>query len=192
MSSFLKRNVSKITNSLGFTGDFMSKQGLPYLLLAVALACMIASLVIPFYVDSTGASSGIYGSGKDCLGFMGMECDVIHAFPIVSIILLALVLILMPSKSGRITLFNKRISITIPIVMFLAMVFTVITFATQLGMPLNGVSLAEQAKNSTITTTFKDGMALSATAMALVVLVCLMQTDVFRKYVSKGRIPGLG
>lgn len=175
-----------------FTGDHVSKDGITYFFLIISFALMVASMCIPYYVDSTGTSSGVYGSGKDCLGFPGMQCDVIHTFPVLTTVFVGMTILFMSThvsipylskmvlKTG-VSKLEKMLTgfgITIPVLLFMAMIFIVVTLGTQLGMPLNGSSLSDQAKNSSNTTTFKDGMALTATATALIIVCFLMQTQV--------------
>jgi hypothetical protein len=184
---------------LNMIGTYISKQSIVYLLLTLSFTLLVASISIPYYTDSTGASSGVYWSGKDCLGFTGMNCDVIHVFPVLTIIFVCLTLLFMTSHVN-IPLLSKipvplRIKtsvakmkkastvfgLSIPIVLPLAVLFAVITLATQLGMSLGGTSLADQAKNSSNTTTFKDGMALSASGVALVIFAFLIQIEAVAK-----------
>lgn len=189
--------MTSIKQALGLimTGSETSKTAISYVLLTLAFALLVASICIPYYTDSTGMSSGVYGSGKDCLGFSGIDCDTMHTFPVLTIIFVGFTLLFMtshvnlpllsripvPSKLkmsvSKLEKASTVFGMTVPIVLPLATLFGIVTLATQLGMPLMGVSLADQAKNSSSTTTFKDGMALSATGVALIIFVFLMQIE---------------
>jgi hypothetical protein len=184
--------LRKIRDTLSSTGISLSSNPMVYVMLIIAVVLTIASMLVPYYTDSTGASSGVYGSGKDCLGYSGQDCMTMHALPIVTILFGVLTILFMAnipiltSTSGVKKLGEKIpvIGITIIPVLFLAMIFSVITLGTQLGMPLSGVSLADQAKNSSNTTTFKDGMALSAASTALFVFVFIIKTGIISSIAS--------
>jgi hypothetical protein len=175
-------------------GEYVSRQGTVYALLLVAFSLLVASICVPYYTDSTGSSSGVYGSGKDCLGFLGMNCDVVHVMPVLTILFTGLTLLLMTSRvtfpflSKRLPMRMKNIGKSIDgfaaailPCFVLATVFAVVTLGTQLGMPLSGTSLADQAKNSSSTTTFKDGMALSSAGVALIIVMFLFYTEIVGK-----------
>jgi len=184
---------------LAMTGAYTSRQGIVYALLTLAFTLLIASICIPYYTDSTGSSSGVYGSGKDCLGFAGNQCGVIHAFPVLTILFVGITLLFMtshvtipylskipvPSKIkvavAKLESVSTIFGLSVPIVLPLAFVFAIITLGTQLGMPLSGISLADQAKNSSNTTTFKDGMALSAAGVSLIIFAFLIQIEAAAK-----------
>ena len=189
MSGLLKRTSNATKNILATTGAVLSTDKSVYFMLTVAVILLIVSICIPYYTDSSGASSGVYGSGKDCLGFSGSECMTIHALPVLAILFGALTIGFMAGmplliRFPRIKKLGETYTafgISITPVLFLAMVFSVATLGTQLGMPLSGSSLAEQAKNSSSTTTLKDGMALSAAATALFIFVFLIKSEIISK-----------
>ena len=199
MSSSLQKTNQKAKTLLTTVGIALSNDGTAYFMLLMATILTIASICIPYYSDSTGASSGVYGSGKDCLGFLGQDCMTIQAFPVLTIIFGLLSVIFMASLHGmpilsRIPIINRAVypitnilsvfkgfGIAIIPLIILATLFSIITLVTQLEMPLSGSTLANQAKNSTSPTTFKDGMALSATATALFVYVFLIKTELLKK-----------
>jgi hypothetical protein len=193
MSSVLKRGAEKAKNVLATAGVVVSGDKSMYIMLISAVVLLIASMCVPYYTDSTGASSGVYGSGKDCLGFSGQDCMTMHALPVVTILFGALTIAFMAGLPilDKVPRFRNlgqtytAFGITIIPVLFLAMVFSVATLATQLGMPLSGSSLADQAKNSSSTTTFKDGMALSAASTALFVFVFIIKSEVISKLAGR-------
>jgi hypothetical protein len=180
----------KAINVLLNTGAWIASDKSVYFMLSVAVILLIASICIPYYTDSTGASSGVYGSGKDCLGFSGQDCMTMHALPVVTILFGALTIAFMTGMISlpRISKLGEKytaLGISIVPVLFLTTVFSIATLGTQLGMPLSGTSLADQAKNSSNTTTFKDGMALSAASTALFIFVFIIKSEIIGKFAGR-------
>lgn len=191
--SYIKRTTEVTKNVLAASGAVLSADKSVYIMLAAAVALLIASMCVPYYTDSTGASSGVYGSGKDCLGYSGQDCMTMHALPVITILFGVLTIMFMAGMPLLTSLPRVKklgetytaFGITVIPILFLAMIFSVTTLGTQLGMPLSGSSLAEQAKNSSNTTTFKDGMALSAASTALFIFVFIVKSEIVSKIASK-------
>ena len=205
-------------NVIATTGSIIASDGMIYILILSATIFMIASICIPYYTNSSG-TSGVYGSGKDCLGYTGQDCMTMHALPIMTILSGFAALFFrctahvslpflnrLPRIKGvgkmlaaKIAAVEKRLegvhimgmSISIPVILFLAMVFAVATLGTQLGTPMSGVpsptspsgaastvppsssSLAVQAGNPSNGTTLGNGMALSGVATVFVLCLCI-------------------
>ncbi len=193
MSAILKKTSEATKQVLVGTGAVIANDKSVYIMLATAVILLIASICIPYYNDSTGSSSGVYGSGKDCLGFSGQDCMTVHALPIVTILfglltigfMVGIPLLLRFPRVKKLGDTYTGLGITIIPILLLTMLFSVSTLGTQLGMPLSGISLADQAKNSSNTTTFKDGMALSAASTALFVFVFIIKTEIISKFAGR-------
>jgi hypothetical protein len=197
--NFVKENLAGL-NAIIVSGHHTSTNPLVWIMFIIAMILLIASICVPYYTDSTGAPNGVYGiqtnpTSKDCLGFLGDQCGVVHAFPVLTIVFIGLTVFcmasylsipflsrLVPSKfAGKVNTQTKKaegpLAMLVPILMYLTLTFAIVTLGTQLGMPLSGGSLAEQAKNSSNNTTFKEGMALSAAGVAIIIVVVLFQIE---------------
>jgi len=201
MSSLLKKTTEATGAVINGVGNIMSNDATLYLMLVTAFATIVASICIPYYTDSTGASSGVYGSGKDCLGFSSQDCMTMQAIPVLTAILVGLTVLFMSIHTSipflsrlpsiiktpiaQIEKIFQAFGMTVPVLLTLSAIFAITMLGTQLGMPLSGSSLTDQAKNSSSPTTFKDGMALSATGTALIIFVAIVQFGLISKIVAK-------
>jgi hypothetical protein len=162
-----------------------------YLTLIIAIVLLIASMVVPYYTDASGAEYGVYNK---CLGYTNnsIDCGTMEALPVVTVILGIFTLIMLAAQN-RVQATAKIVNMLGGIVRYtigfntafmLAFVFTVIfsiaTLSTQLSTPISmgtsTVSLSDQSQKACNANpiTFKDGMALSAASTALFVAAFLI------------------
>jgi hypothetical protein len=182
--------MTRILKMIVATGAAVGNDKSIIFMVLTAVVLLIASLCVPYYVDASGSPNNVYGSGsgsgKNCLGYSDTDCMTMRALPVITILLGFSVLMLMGVFSS-VPFINKighiliNLSISVVALLFLATVFSAATLGTQLGTPLNGSSLIDKAENPTNATTFKEGMALSATSTALFACVFLIKCGILEK-----------
>ena len=198
--SSIQRSNDMAKTILTSVGSAISNNTSVCLMLLTATVLLIASICVPYYKTSAGVTGAVYGNGKDCLGFTDVNCDTVHALPVVTLLLGFMTLLCMGAHVSSPFLSNvpgfnltgrkldqifSGFGITVPVLLLLTAIFSVSTLATQLALPVSGSSsLADEAKNSSSSLTFTDGMALSAASTALFVFVFLTNTELIGKMAS--------